>query len=199
MHRVQPSPPPSLASRAEEDLRVIRAAVLASGRFTAVPGWGAVYMGCVALVATAVALAQDSAETWLATWCVAALVAVPGGAWALARKARSLEVPLWSGVGRKFLLGLCPGLAAGLVLSVVLVQAGRHDLLPVTWLTLYGSAILAAGAHSIPVVPGLGACFLVLGLVAACLPLAWGGALLAVGFGGLHVGFGLWVVARHGG
>ncbi|MCB9915623.1 MAG: hypothetical protein H6828_10820 [Planctomycetes bacterium] len=190
---------PALAARAEEDLRYIRAVLVSSGRFTAVPGWGAVYMGCVALAAAAVAARCERAEAWLLTWVAAAACAVPGGLLALTRKARALDLPLVSGVGRKFLLGLCPALFVGLVLSVVLHDAGLDALLPLTWLLLYGAAVLAAGAHSIAVVPLMGACFLALGLVAACVPATWGTPLLAAGFGGLHLGFGAWVVRRHGG
>jgi hypothetical protein len=40
---------------------------------------------------------------------------------------------------------------------------------------------------------------MLLGVIALVLPLAWGNALLAVGFGGLQIGFG-WAIGRwHGG
>lgn len=156
-------------------------------------------MGFVALLTTALAVRQASPSAWVMVWFAGASVALPGGAWALVRKARALGLPLASGLGRKFLLGLCPPLVGGLLLSIVLIGAGHPELLPVTWLVLYGAAVMASGAHSIPVVPFMGACFMGLGLLAAIAPESWGTALLAVGFGGLHLGFGMWVARRHGG
>jgi len=38
-----------------------------------------------------------------------------------------------------------------------------------------------------------------LGLVALLAPGSWGNALLMAGFGGLQLGFGLWIARRHGG
>src|SRR5690606_12456885 len=55
----RPRPEPTaLHDRAMEDLRYIRATMERAGAFTAVPGWGGVAMGVVALMATAVAAAQ---------------------------------------------------------------------------------------------------------------------------------------------
>lgn len=45
----------------------------------------------------------------------------------------------------------------------------------------------------------MGACFLVLGAVALFAPAAWGNLLMAVGFGGIHIGFGAWIARRYGG
>jgi len=45
----------------------------------------------------------------------------------------------------------------------------------------------------------MGVAFVALGVIAALAPATWASALLAVGFGGLHVGFGIVIVRRHGG
>jgi hypothetical protein len=42
----------------------------------------------------------------------------------------------------------------------------------------------------------MGTAFLALGAVAALAPVGWSDALLAFGFGGLHILFG-WMIARH--
>jgi hypothetical protein len=38
-----------------------------------------------------------------------------------------------------------------------------------------------------------------LGAVALFAPAGWGDGLMALGFGGLHIGFGLVIARRHGG
>jgi hypothetical protein len=66
---------PSLASRASEDLRFIRQTMERAASFTALPGWGGVLMGVIALLATPAALNAGSHWAWLCTWLGAALLA----------------------------------------------------------------------------------------------------------------------------
>jgi hypothetical protein len=194
-----PSTSPTLGERAASDLRFIRSAMAGAGRFTAVPGRGGVFMGLVALGSALVAARTASQADWLLVWILGACLAFVGGAWSLGVKARQQNLPLTSGVGRRFLLGLCPSLVAGVVLTWILWRCDATLWLPVAWLLLYGSAILSAGALSVPVVPVTGGAFMALGLLAAGSPTAWGPGLLVVGFGGLHIISGIWITLRHGG
>jgi hypothetical protein len=57
-----------------------------------------------------------------------------------------------------------------------------------------------AGAFT--AVPGWGGVAMglsALGAAAFALPAAWGGTMMAAGFGGLHIGFGLVIARRYGG
>lgn len=189
---------PALHARAMDDLSFIRATMERATAFTAVPGWGGVAMGAVALAAAPLAARQPSPGRWLAVWLGALVVAVVIGSAALGRKARAARTPLLSGQGRRFLLSFLPPIAVGAVLTLGLVRAGLMWPLPAVWLLLYGTGVVTGGAFSVRVVPVLGFCFIALGAVAAFVPAA-GNLLLAAGFGGLHVGFGLVIARRHGG
>ncbi len=97
------------------------------------------------------------------------------------------------------MLGLSPPLVAAMVLTGVLYNAGLVQAIPGTWLMLYGVGVVAAGTFSVRAVPVLGSCFMVLGAVAFVAPAAWGNWLMALGFGGLHIVFGVLIARRYGG
>jgi hypothetical protein len=188
-----------LHAQAESNLRFIRESMDHASRFTGVPGWGGMLMGGVALVAAVVAQGRAEPVEWLAVWLIAAVVAALIGGWTMDRKARSAGTTMLAGKGRRFLFGLVPPLFSGAVLTLGLAFAGEYDAIPGTWLLLYGTACVTGGAFSIRLIPVIGVCFIVLGMVALFLPLAWGNVLLALGFGGVQIGFG-WVIGRrHGG
>jgi hypothetical protein len=152
-----------------------------------------------ALVAAGVAASQATEQRWLAVWGVEALVSLAIGIGAVVRKARVVGLPLVSGPAQKFMLSLAPPLLAGAVLTVVLIQAGMVSALPGTWLLLYGTAIVTAGAFSVAIVPVMGVSFMLLGAFALFSPPAWGDGMMAIGFGGLHIAFGILIARRHGG
>jgi len=191
--------PLELHAAAMDNLRFIRDTMERAGSFTAVSGWGQVVIGVAGLLAAWMASRQQSPESWLATWSVAAVVAGLIGVTTTAMKARAMGMSLRVGPGRKFALSLFPPLAAGAVLTAVFYRAGLTDHLPGMWLLLYGVGIVAAGSFSVRAVPVMGLGFMVLGGLALFAPLGWGDAVMAAGFGGLHVVFGTLIARRHGG
>jgi len=87
----------------------------------------------------------------------------------------------------------------GALLTIVLYRAGLLQTIPGMWLLLYGTAVVAGGAFSVKVVPVMGFCFMLLGMLALFTPPSWNPLIMAVAFGGLHIGFGILVARRHGG
>ena len=196
-----PSAPdaPALRDRAIDNLRFIRETMERAGSFTAVSGWGVVATGVLALAAAFVAQTQQSTGAWLLVWTTTLVASTAVSGWATVRKARRARMALLSGPGRKFLLGFSPPMIVGALLSVVLLRLDIVTVLPGLWLLLYGTAVLAAGAFSVRVVPLMGVSFMLLGALALFLPAAWGNMLMAAGFGGLHLAFGVAIARRHGG
>jgi len=184
--------------RAMDNLRFIRETMERAGSFTAVSGWGEVAIGVTALGAAGLAALQTSPRAWLAVWLVTALVCSVIAASTIGAKATALRIPLHSEPARKFFLSFSPPMAAGAALTVVLFRENAA-LLPGLWLTLYGAGVITAGTYSVKIIPVMGAAFMALGAIALVAPAAWGNALMALGFGGLHVGFGWLIARRHGG
>lgn len=205
------APPVAPDQAAHAHLRFIREAMQRTTTFTAVSGWGGVAMGATALIAALVAWQQPTVVGWMRVWAAEALIGFALGAFFTAQKARQHGVPLLSGQGRKFLLGMLPAILAGFALTLALYiydvgAAGQEalglgvlSLLPGLWLLLYGAGVIAAGMFSIRLIPLMGSLFMLLGLLALLAPAAWGVLFMAIGFGGLHIGFGLYIARRYGG
>jgi hypothetical protein len=181
-----------------DNLSFIRHTMERASAFTAVPGWGGVAMGAVALTAAAFGDARRP-ENWLVTWLAAAIAAFSIGGLAMARKARLAGTTVFSYSGRRFVLSYVPPIAVGALLTIALARQGDYATLPGTWLLLYGTGVVTGGAFSVRVVPIMGICFMALGAAALLGPAAWGDPLMAAGFGGLHILFGLIIARRYGG
>src|SRR3984957_19150457 len=191
--------PVSLQTHAMDNLRFIRETMERAGSFTAVPGWGGVAMGVSALIAAGIASHQPSLERWLATWLLEAAFAMVLAVLAIHRKAKAARSPILSAPARRFVLSFAPPFIVGALLTAVLYRAGIAAAIPGTWLLLYGTGVVTGGAFSVRVVPVMGLCFMFIGAVALFCPFTWGNALLAAGFGGLHLVFGTIIARRYGG
>ena len=145
-----------------------------SSTFTAVPGVGGCVMGGIALVAALVGSWQPSGDRWLLTWLAAA-------------------------TARRFAAALAAPFVAGAAITYALWTAGNFTVMTPAWLLLYGAGLLTGGIFSVPAVRAIGACFMGLGLLAILTPPGWGNFWLALGFGSLQIGFGVYIARNHGG
>jgi hypothetical protein len=181
-----------------DNLRYIRETMERATSFTAISGWGEVAIGATALVASVIAARQPSSKLWLAVWMVEATISLLIAGWSMDRKARAANLPLVSGPGRKAVFSLSPPIVAGGLLTIVLFRAGLTNVIPGVWLLLYGTGVITGGMFSVPVVPIMGLCFMMLGAVTLFLPgfVNW---FMAAGFGGLHIVFGVIIARKYGG
>lgn len=194
---MRPASPSPIHERAAENIAFIRNTLERSGTFTAVPGRGGVVMGLIGFAGAWIGSRQTEPADWLMVWLVAGVAGFVTALASIVFKARAARVPLLGGPGRKFAFGLAPSLITAGLLTVTLARSGMHLLLPPLWLLLYGTAILASGAFSIRALALMGSAFIALGAAALLLP-ALGDVFLAIGFGGLNLGFGLWIWRNHG-
>ena len=190
--------PVAIDRRAADNLRFIRDTMERAASFTAVPGWGGVVIGMSAVIAGAIAYGRPD-EAQFSIWMIEAAVALTLGIWAVRSKSRRLAFSLQSKAARRALLSFMPPLIAGAALTVVLVQTHNLAVVPGLWLLLYGAAVVTGGAFSVRIVPFMGLCFMGLGMASFAAPAAWGNVFLTLGFGFIHIAFGLVIARRHGG
>jgi hypothetical protein len=193
--------PDALRDHAVDNLRYIRDAMERAVAFTSIPGWGGFLIGLTALGATAIAepMTAWNPQRWLNTWLIEAGLAAIIGATAMWLKGRRVGTLFMSGAARRFFISYFAPLIAGAVLTFAIVRVENFQPLPAMWLLLYGAAFVSSGAFSIRVVPVMGVCFMLLGAAAAFVPLAVGNLILGIGFGGLHIIFGLIIARNYGG
>jgi hypothetical protein len=193
------NPPEPLSGRAADNLQYIRQAMERGTTFTSIPGVGGAVMGGVALIASGIAARQPSGDRWLLTWLGAAAIAALIGFAAMMRKARRGGVTLTGANARRFALGLAAPFVAGAAITYELWVVRNFTVMAPAWLLLYGAGVLTGGIFSVPVVRAIGVCFMALGIAAIVTPPEWSNLWLAIGFGGLQVGFGIYIARNHGG
>jgi uncharacterized membrane protein HdeD (DUF308 family) len=191
---VQREAPVAIESRALGTLAYIRSSIESSSSMD-VPGMAGIVMGVIGILAAVVVSLPPFAPHWLSIWLVAAAVALLLGGALVARQIAQRGRSRYLGPARKFLLCLCPALFAGAVLTWVLVTAGMADVVPGMWLLLYGCAVLSASTVISAAVARfvciMGTLFVVLGMLTFAMPAASHIAMLGLGFGGLHIIFGV--------
>jgi hypothetical protein len=184
----------ALHSHALSTLNYIRTSIDAAGTF-AVPGSAGIAMGTAGVAATFLSTIHWLSAYWILIWIVAAVGAAAVGSMRIARQSARGELTLYRGPTRKFIFCLCPALLAGAVLTAVLAQVGEARLIPGTWLLLYGCAVLSttlmSAASTARLLGTMGGLFILLGVLAFELPERWHNLILGVGFGALHLIFGV--------
>jgi len=186
--------PIPIESRALGTLAFIRTSIESSSSMD-VPGMAAIVMGGIGIIATIVASVPRYAPHWLGIWLIAAPIALILGGAMMAREAAQSGHARYLGPVRKFLLCLCPALVTGAVLTFVLWHAGVTNLIPGSWLLLYGCAVLSAStvtiARTMRLIAIMGVLFMVLGVLAFAAPPRMHTLIMGMGFGALHTIFGM--------
>jgi len=192
---------------AREHLLYIRQTLEAAGQFTAVPGKCLVAAGMAALAGVLFNIMVTGAPwdrhailpTALNAWAMVLGVSVAIVSAGIYYKSRQTGTRIQAPLLRKLLWSLCPALFVGGILTSLAVRTDNLSWLPTVWLGCYGAAVTNGGQVSVPAVRYMGCCFLAVALGAACSPPSLGLTWLALGFGWLHLVFGIYIARRHHG
>lgn len=196
--RTPDSEPTALHDKAEDNLRFIRASMESASSFTGLSGKAYIIAGVSASFAAWWAAQQTSPGPWLTIWMLELVFAGTVSIVMTARKAKKQGGSLWSTTGKKLLFAFSPAMAVGAILTLVFYQQGNISLLPGIWLSLYGAALITAGAYSVKIIPMMGTLFLLLGSIVLLTP-APVNLMLGIGMGGLHILFGFFIWRNYGG
>jgi hypothetical protein len=197
---------------ARENLRVIRQTMERSTKYSTLSGLSGVLIGLVAIVGVVISRSifavhgavvdrnSEHEQLWQigAVWTAVLVIAVAIEFLANKRRAAGIGKHVVSQLGAHIVLAALPGFLAAAVLTTFFVMHGLLFSIWGVWMLCYGLAICAVGLFSVKPVSALGAAFVLAGAVTLLLPPAAQLPMMAVTFGGFHIGYGILMARRHG-
>lgn len=196
-----------------DDLKEIKEMMTKSSRFISLSGLSGVSAGVIGLAGAFVAYSllfkerdiltfhypvvnTKDVELLLAIAAVTLMLAIGSAIFFTNRKSKKQGERVINDSTQRLLVNLFIPLIAGGLLCLILLLKGFVSLLPSLTLIFYGLALVNGSKYTLPEVRTLGLIQLVLGLVAA-LYTEHGLVLWALGFGVLHIVFGLIIQRRY--
>lgn len=197
-----------------EDIKDIKDMMNKSSRFISLSGMAGVSAGILALIGAYLAYdivyaEQDYLNYRKAVLDISSLLQLLGIAIGVlllsfgaayyfsSRKAKTQNQPIWNR-GTKLLLGnLMIPLAAGGILCLILLLKGYIGFIAPFTLIFYGLALVNASKNTLSQIKTLGILEIILGLIATHF-IGYGLLFWAVGFGVLHIFYGLLIQKQEG-
>lgn len=198
----------------QEELAHIRQMMERSSRFISLSGLSGVIAGIVALLGSVYvyfvfqregidyfdgerniygpALAKELFFVAL----VVLVVAISSGYIFTARKSKKKNLKIWDSITKKLLFNFAIPLAAGGVFCIALWYHNFFPLIAPSMLIFYGLALINAERYTLSDVKYLGICEVVLGMI-ALFWLGWGLIFWAIGFGFLHIFYGILMYRKY--
>jgi hypothetical protein len=181
-------------------LREIHSIMDRSARFISLSGWSGVWAGCVALVGAYIAhdwlIIQQHQYISDAQFVLLALavlvVALIGGYFFTARKAKKNGHTIWNSASRQLLMNMAIPLTAGGIFSFALLLNGDVQYIAPAFLSFYGLALVFGGRFTLSEIRYLGYLELILGAANLFFP-GYGLYFWIVGFGFLHILYGIFM------
>jgi hypothetical protein len=124
-------------------------------------------------------------------------LALSFGAFFTTRKARADGLKIWDRAALRFMINLLiPLMTGGIFCLIILFRYGWFGIIAPCTLIFYGLALLNASKYTLDEIRWLGISEIVLGLI-GCLYIGYGVTMWAIGFGVLHIIYGLIMYIRY--
>jgi hypothetical protein len=186
-----------------QSLAEIRQMMERSSKVLTLSGLSGVSAGLVALAGFAVALwlqsrflSDELAAAFAADAVCTLILALILAAAFSARMAKKKNLPVWTATTSHLLMDLSVPLGAGAMFCFALMNARVYRLIPGAMLVFYGLALVSGSKYALKEIRYFGIAQLVLG----CIALFARGqelTLWAIGFGAMHVIYGVWMYLRY--
>ncbi|MGB2958983.1 MAG: hypothetical protein WBG01_14105 [Bacteroidota bacterium] len=178
------------------DISQIRSMMETATKFLSLSSLSGISAGLIALAGAWIAeeilsSGGESTVQWLVLLALAVLLLAVGTSLAFSRRmAKKKGLPFWNATARKLVLAMMIPLSAGGAFCIVLLAHGLYVLIPGTMLLFYGLALVNGSTFTLGEVRYLGLLEILLG-VAAGFWIEHGLTLWAIGFGLLHIVYGI--------
>lgn len=186
-----------------KDITEIRSMMERSSKVLSLSGLSGVSAGIIAIAGVMFAqwvhtgVPPEDVITYISLDALVVLVLALGMAILFSsRMARKQGLPLWTTTSRYLITDLAIPLAAGGVFSLALMSARAYAFIPGTMLVFYGLALVSASKYAMKEIRYLGLTELGLGALALFL-VQEGLNIWALGFGVMHIVYGVWMYNRY--
>jgi hypothetical protein len=198
-----------------QDIEEIRSLMERSSKFISLSGWAGIFAGIYALVGVYVAItylhfnpqslylekgeAQNISSNFLSVVLLALaifLLAITTAIYFTRRRAKKKEELLWTPAARRLMAEVSLPLIIGGVLLLICLSKGLIGFLAPLSLLFYGLALYTISKFTYVEVRVLGLIEIVLGLAGAYF-VNWGILFWAIGFGVVHIVYGIYVYFKY--
>ncbi|RTZ01259.1 hypothetical protein EKM05_10585 [Flavobacterium sp. GSP27] len=197
-----------MSQKHQEDLSHIRSMMERSSRFISLSGLSGVFAGLFALAGSFYVYqlfknngieyfdgsqkmySYDLITELVFIALVILILALGSGMFFTLRKSKKFDLPVWTTTTKKMVLNLAIPLLVGGVFCTALLYHQLFALIAPVTLLFYGLALVNAGKYTFSDIRYLGICEIILGCI-SLFYLGFGLVFWAIGFGILHVLYGL--------
>ncbi|MAM19186.1 MAG: hypothetical protein CME35_09465 [Gramella sp.] len=200
-----------------QDISEIKKMMNRSSRFISLSGLSGVFAGIYAIIGALIAQyilknykfssvsSYETIDYPIDSDLTTSLVLVAIGVMVLAiltavilttRKARKNNQKIWDATSRRLLFNFFVPLAAGGFFCLVLLQQGIVGLIAPAMLIFYGISLMNASKYTFGDLQNLGLADMILGIIATQF-VGYGLYFWALGFGILHIVYGIWMYRKY--
>lgn len=196
-----------------DDLQDIRSIMDRSSRFISLSGMSGVIAGALALLGAYLAYqtvyenqnylsyrrASITSESLIALLAIASgvlILSILSGIILTRKKANKTNQKLWDNQSKRLFINLFIPLAVGGILCLILLSKGFIGLIAPLTLVFYGLALINASKYTLSEIRSLGLIEITLGLL-GCQFVGFGLILWAIGFGVLHIIYGIFMHVKY--